>query len=124
MVGVVSENDDGSLYMTLSEIYQDTSGFGAADPDTPYIIEGCRIRLPQGGDWILSEEGGTLFDIYSGTDEEGVTYIDAYPLEGAPEDQILEETLILKSEALGMTQRLKYRTNEIGEGELLPEDVE
>lgn len=129
--GVVEEDDDGNMWMRVSDIYQDAASFGAADTDTPYIIEGSQVLLPGGGDWELSEikddaEGQDegLFTMMNGTNDDHVWYLAAYPSEGVDEDALSDVRFELKSEKLGITQRLKYRINEIGDGELMPVDEE
>ena len=231
---VISMSDEGTLITSVSDIYQDAASYGASDSDTPYIIDGQRIRLPGGGDWVLTEvtagsydmtvadtaeeaetsedsgdiilpealkeemaaakaEGETetvrkemdeipvmegskvipeeevkeenakaakqktksgktakqekedgkavkqktkagkaatsrtedtaadaIFDIYTGTDDEGVAYIDSFPRYDVDEAVLTQVRFELKSDSLGVTQTLKYRVDENGEGRLEP----
>ena len=140
--GVIDSDETGKLSVKVLEIYQDAAAFGAADTETPYIIEGCQVLLPNGGDWELYEvmpedaseetsedassetsgdtENDGLFICYTGRNDDGVDYVAAYPKEEADQEALFAATLELHSETLQITQPLSYRINAIGDGELVP----
>ena len=81
---LVTLYDDGTMAVSMSDIYQDSSYAGAEDSKTPFVIEGIKILLPEGGDWEVVEttaSGGKaygLFDIIHGLDDSGNSYIGVY----------------------------------------------
>lgn len=81
---LVTLYDDGTMSVSMSDIYQTSSYSGAGDSDAPFLIEGSNIILPSGGDWEVSEttaSGGEaygLFDIVPGMDDAGRYYIGVY----------------------------------------------
>ena len=81
---IVNLYEDGSLAVSMSDIYQDSSLAGAADSQYPFIIEENRILLPGSGDWEVTEatasgeKSAELFTIYRGMDDSGMEYIGVY----------------------------------------------
>ena len=55
---LVSEKETGKLSVGMSDIYQHQSYVGAADSETPFLVQGDRILLLNGGDWDIYRDRG------------------------------------------------------------------
>ena len=115
----VSSDDDGKMMITLSDIRQTTSSAGALDTDTPYLINGSRVLLPNGGDWLLVPavvDGApdSLYSIARYSGENGLEYFyvqkDPSVIETNDYSELMkkldESKLVLVSESLGIQQTL------------------
>lgn len=121
----ISENKEGEMIMTLSDMRQIGSSAGAPDTDTPYLINGSRIYMPNGGDWVLKAEDAQgipddHFNSYRNIDENNYEYIEFFYANSAedpekPETGASETVLYLESAALGIRQRLEYSLNDNNE---------
>jgi hypothetical protein len=98
---------DGQLMADVSDAYQEVTSVGAVDSDTPYIIKGSRILLPGGGDWEIKEstsdgkEAANLFTLQWGTDDTGISYLEAYP---AVDDTVFAEGFFDTAEGKAMEE--------------------
>ena len=123
-VGVmVYEDDNGSYAVRSQKVSQNMSISGALDSETPYIINGNRIIMPNGGDWTIDTVNKELPDglylLYKGYDEDGNMYYDVIKdmsvfnyEDGEIPEEIPDTSLILKSESLGYETRLNCIIND------------
>ena len=130
----VTSDADGAMTLRCANVYQELASAGAADTDTPYILEGNRVLLPNGGDWTLTyrRPDGIAQDEYyieEGQNADGVQMFTVYPRQGeastrspedleggdVPDDEDEEDAaaagtvqgLVLRSASLGMEVRLE-----------------
>ena len=136
---IATAADDGTISVSVSDVRQALASVGAVDTETPYILEGNKVILPNGGDWTLtppevSDDAYPLYTIYSGYDEEGFqyfsvtrnisTYYNSFE-ESISSDESSEtssaaqgteaennDELILKSESLKTEQKLRCALDE------------
>ena len=136
---IATAADDGTISVSVSDVRQGLASAGAVDTETPYILEGNKVILPNGGDWTLtppevSDDAYPLYTIYSGYDEEGFqyfsvtrnisTYYNSFE-ESISSDESSEtsssaqgteaennDELILKSESLKTEQKLRCTLDE------------
>lgn len=121
----VSADKDGNQKVSLSDARISTSSAGGLDSDTPYLLDGDRVVLPNGGDWVLEAklaDGAPkgLFNIYRLQDVDGLEYYavdkDITLLAGMDAEktvEILKESrLVLSSESLGIEQELECTMSE------------
>ena len=76
---IATAADDGTISVAVSDIRQELSSSGAVDTDTPYLLEGNKVILPNGGDWVLvtpktAENTYPDYTIYQGYDEDDHFY--------------------------------------------------
>lgn len=78
---VTSGTAETGKELHLSAIRQNTALAGALTSDTPYLVQGSRVILPNGGDWTLSLEGeenvnaAIRYSFYTSIDDEGYEYL-------------------------------------------------
>ena len=126
---ITSSDTENEKSVSLSGIYQDICGAGATDTDTPFLIDGLKVILPNGGDWTMTQDTGSSpdqahYDVMRNVDADGNTYLTVIRSVGIikPEDSITDDNtllsltgnkavFLLKSESLGITQRLKLCVN-------------
>ncbi len=121
---VIYNGDDGVLHIRASELRKDNGSSGATDSDTPYVLDGNRVIMPNGGDWTLAPENADalpegFYRILPGTDENGHSYFDVTKdtskLTADEADDflaVLNSVLLLKSESLGVTKKLDCIMND------------
>ncbi|MBR3267446.1 MAG: hypothetical protein IKI58_01760 [Oscillospiraceae bacterium] len=92
----VSENEKGEKSMTLTDMRQVTATVGALDTQYPYLADGSRILLPNGGDWQMTAEipeglPEDLFVCYQNFDENGHMCIEVVQKELTLQSEIPDE---------------------------------
>ena len=120
----VAADEKGNLKMSLVGMRQNLATAGALNTDTPYLVDGKCVLLPNGGDWTMTAEipegyPRNLFLIYQYTDENGHPYFETllYPaaeIRNSPElegTSVYDTVFVLKSASLGIEQRLQYKLN-------------
>ena len=113
---MVYEDESSNFVIDISDIRETGSDIGAADTEYPFILKDNRVILPNGGDWTLepsSEAPAELFAVMNGVDENDVVYfqVGIRPEKILGEDGVintaaLSSPLILKSESLGIEQKI------------------
>lgn len=128
---IATAADDGTISVSVSDIRQELSASGAEDTETPYLLEGNRVILPNGGDWVIvtpetDEDTYPRYTVYKGYDDDDYVYYsviknsEAYNTDAdtvsetnselssdtSVAEQEVDETLILKSESLKIEQKL------------------
>lgn len=119
-VYVYADEDNGTMYVRLSGTRQNNSASGAADTDNPYLLDANTVLFPKGiGDWTLTADPDSnapegYFNIMQATTDDGLSYfavvIDSsleYNEDGSLNFDAITAKLLLKSEALGIEQKLK-----------------
>lgn len=116
----VSVDDENNMSVTLSDIKQSSPQAGALDTDTPYLIDGNRVVMPNGGDWIIvvslaKGAPANLYIISRNTGDDGVEYLSVEKnptaVQGTSLDEIAkiidDSKIVLVSSSLGIQQPLK-----------------
>lgn len=109
----VSSDDKGNMSFYFSDIRQKFSSAGAVDSETPYILKGNRVILPNGGDWILTTEDAppAMYYIEYGIDEENHGYFSVKKDVSIDwtDEEYANAKLVLESESLNKKQYLDCR---------------
>lgn len=115
----VYSDHDGKLYVKLSEIRENSASAGAAGSKTPYLLDGNRVVLPNGGDWTLSVSGNEkMYMIFPGDAEDGKKFFqvrrnnEINPFDDSSNGINKKTYLVLKSKDLGIEQKLKCELND------------
>ncbi len=124
---MVYADENDAMYIRLENMRQDLASSGALESETPFLLAGNRVILPNGGDWTLTiEADGEVpegyYSILPGTDDDGNAYFDVavdtsrlFDDSGELSLAALGSKLLLKSEALSIEKRISCEINEYNE---------
>lgn len=130
-----TEETDGTLSLRCTNVYQSLSTVGAADTETIYVLTGCSVVLPNGGDWSLTyRRPADAYHTEETEDENGIRTFTVYPSRREAETRSAEdraggnipdddedsqdtapEGLVLTSASLGITVPLEIVQTETAE---------
>lgn len=119
----VSGDTEAERALYLNDVRLFASDAGAADTATPYLLVENKVILPNGGDWTLTapvdesgEDGAEQrYYIVQEPENEGTPCIVVFRNLNAPEpesgDTTEQDTLLLRSESLGIEKRIECYMN-------------
>ena len=136
-VNVIIIRNGNDFRIRVSDVNQKASDMGAADTETPYIIENNELIFPNAGDWSLEPENADdlpegLYVMTKKYDPDNrvlginVTFNSnaMFRDDGTVIPEALSSVLILKSESLGIEKKLECVLDERKEWVLKPLEEE